>query len=52
MQTYWLQILDEYWDEKDTPHSEYFNLWPDWLFQYYNELVLGESIESAYLKWK
>ena len=20
MQTYWLQMLDEYWDEKDTPY--------------------------------
>ena len=25
---------------------------PKWLFQYYNDLPLGESIESAYLMWK
>ena len=25
---------------------------PQWLFQYYNELPLGGSIESAYLMWK
>ena len=22
MQTDWLQMLDEYWDEKDTPYSD------------------------------
>ena len=29
MLTYRLQMLDEYWDEKDTPYSDYFYLWPD-----------------------
>ena len=46
------QMLDEYWDERDTPISDGFDFWPDWLFQYYNELPLGEDIESAYLTWK
>ena len=36
--TYWLQMVDEYWDEKDTPYSDYFGLWYDWLFRYYNEV--------------
>ena len=29
-----------------------FYLFPDWLFQYYNELTLVEAIESDYLVWK
>ena len=52
MRTDFPQILDECWDEKYTPYSYDFDLWPDWLFQYYNELPLGEYIESAYLTWK
>ena len=47
-----LHMLDEYWHEKDTPYSDYVDLWPSWLFKYYNELTLGESIESDYLTWK
>ena len=45
-------MLDAYWDEKDTPYSNYFYLWTDWLLQYYNEVPLYNSIESAYLVWK
>ena len=52
MQTDWLQILDEYWDEKDTPYSRDFYFWPDWLYQYSNELPLHKAIESAYLTCK
>ena len=52
MQIEWLQMLDEHWDEKDTSYSDDFYLWPDWLFQYHNELSWGEVIESAYLMWK
>ena len=29
MRTYWLQMLDDYWYEKDTPYSDYYDLWPD-----------------------
>ena len=36
MQTDWLHMLDEYWDKKDTPCSDDFYLWPDWLYQYSN----------------
>ena len=49
MRTDWLHMLDEYWDEKDTPYSDDFDFWPDWLFQYYNELQLVEDIESYHL---
>ena len=52
MKTYCLQILDEYWDGVDTPYSFCFDLWTEWLFQYYNELTLCEAIESYYLMWK
>ena len=45
-------MLDEYWYEKDTPYPYGFYFWPAFFFQYCNELPLGESIESAYLKWK
>ena len=48
----WLQMVDEYWDERDTPYSDDFEFYTEWLFQYFNELPLGESIESAYLTWK
>ena len=49
MLTDWLNILDDYRDEKDTTYSYYYGFCPDWLYQYFNELFLGESIESAYL---
>ena len=39
-----LQMLDAYWDEKNTPYSDDFYFWPDWLYQYFNELPFGESI--------
>ena len=52
MQIYWLQILYKYWDECDTPYLCDFYFWPEWLFQYYNELPLGGSVESAYLMCK
>ena len=42
-------MLDDYWDEKYTPYSDDYCSWPDWLYKYFNELPLGESIESAYL---
>ena len=44
-------MLDEYWDEKDTPYSDDFYFWPDWLFQYNNEMPLDEDIVSYYLTW-
>ena len=37
--------------EISTPYSYYFDFWPDWLYQYFNELTLGESIESNYITW-
>ena len=46
----WLHMLDAYWDEKYMPCSDDFISWPHWLYQYFNELPLGESIESSYLK--
>ena len=52
MRTYWLQVLDDSWDGKDASYSDDYCFWPDWLHQYFNELPLGESIESAYLVWK
>ena len=52
MITDWLNILDEYWDERDTTYSDHFDLWPDWLYKYFNELMLGEAIENSYLMWK
>ena len=45
-------MLDAYWYEKDTPYSDDFDFWPDWLHQYFNKMLLGETIESAYLPWK
>ena len=44
IQIYWIYMLDEYWDEVDTPYSGNFYLWPKWLSRYYNELNLGEII--------
>ena len=52
MKTRWPRILDEHWKEIDAPYSDGFGFWPDWMFQYFNELPLCESIESAYLVWK
>ena len=52
IQADWLHMLDEYWDERDTPYPDGFDFWPDWLFKYYNDQPLVESIESAYLTWK
>ena len=40
-------MLDEYWDGKDTPYSDDFGFWTDWLYQYFDELPLGESNESC-----
>ena len=36
MQTDRLHMLDEYWEEIDTPYSDDFDFWTDWLFQYFN----------------
>ena len=47
MQTYWLQMLDKYRDERDTPYSGIFEFWTEWLFKYYNKILLGEATESA-----
>ena len=49
MPTYWLQILDEYQEEVDTPYSGGFDLCLQLLFRYYNELPLGEAIESDFI---
>ena len=51
MQTDWLQMLDECWDEKDTPYPDDYDFWPDWLYQHFNRLQLREVIESAYITW-
>ena len=52
MQTDWIQMLDEYWYKTNKPYSDDYDLCPNRLYQYFNELPLGESIESAYLRWK
>ena len=52
MQTDWMHKLYKYWEEEDTTYSGDFDFWPEWLFQYYNEMPLGEAIESAYPMWK
>ena len=52
MRTTLLQTLYKYWDEEPTTHSDDFGFWPEWLFQYYNELTLGDAIESDYLMRK
>ena len=44
-------MLDEYWDEKDTPYINDSYFWPDRLYEYFNEIPLGESIESDDLTW-
>ena len=45
-------MIDEYWDEKETLYLDDYDLWTYWLHQYFNELLLYESIESDYLTWK
>ena len=45
-------MLDYQWDEEDTPYSDDYDLWPDWLYQYYNEIPFGVAIEIAYLALK
>ena len=52
MQTYWVHMLDEYSEERDTPHLDDFEFCPECFFQYLNELPLGEAIESDYFMWK
>ena len=52
MKTDWLHMLDEQWEEINTPYSDEFGFWPEWMFLYFNKMPLGESIESAYLMWK
>ena len=52
MITEWLQTIDELCYEVDKTYSSGFDLWTHWLFQYYNELNLGEAIESVHLMWK
>ena len=52
MWTEWLQALDEYWDEVNIHYSGGFVLFPELLFQYYNELALCEANESSYLMWE
>ena len=51
IRTEWLKMLYKYWDERDKSFSGYFDFWPQWLFQYYNELPIVESIEIVYLTW-
>ena len=36
----WLQMLYDYWDEKDIVYSDYYDFWPDWLYQYFSKLPL------------
>ena len=49
--TYWIQMLDEYWDEKSTPYTDDQDLWPYWLYEYFNEILSGESIGSDDITW-
>ena len=51
MRSDWLHMLDDYWDEKYTPYSDDDCFWPDWLYQYVNELPIGEAIKSAYITY-
>ena len=39
-------------EKEDTSYLYDFELFPAWLFQYFNELLLVESIKSAYFVWK
>ena len=52
MRTDWMQMLDDYWYEKDTPYSDDYDFQSDWFYQYFNELPLGEAIGYDYLTWK
>ena len=52
MRTDWLKMLDDYWDEKDTPYSYDQIFWTGWLYKYFNEMPLDKAIESVYLTWK
>ena len=45
-------MLHEYWWEGDTTYSHDFELWSEWLFQYYKELLLGKDIEISDLLCK
>ena len=45
-------MLDGYWDKDNPPDSGDFDFYPEWLFQYYNELTLDEYTEIAYLVCK
>ena len=45
-------MLDDYWEEKDTPYSDDSGLWTNGMYKYFNELPLYEAIERAYLTWK
>ena len=36
MQTYWIQMLDEYWYKTNKPYSDDYDLCPNWLYQYFN----------------
>ena len=31
-------MLDGYWYEKDTPYSDGYDSWHDWLYQHLNEI--------------
>ena len=52
IRTDWLHVLDENWEERDATYLNDFEFWTEWLFQYFNELKLGEAIESDYIMWK
>ena len=52
MLTDWLHTLYEYWYERDTPYSSYFDFWTEWLLRYFNKLTFSEAIESDYLMCK
>ena len=45
----WLHMLYDYWDEKDTPYPDDYYFWTNLLYQYFNELSLGEAIEQQRL---
>ena len=45
-------MLDKYWDEGDNPYQYDFDFCPEWLFQYFNKLPLGEEIEINFLVCK
>ena len=44
--TDWLQMLDDNWDEKDTSYLDDPDLWLDWFYKYFNEILLHEDIKS------